>query len=113
MRKTIITLMAGLVLLSIAAAASAQQQSDMDALRATVKQLSDQLKAVTEKLQELEAKQAAPATPAPVVVAVPAPAPPPLPRRTGTTSSRSPATGSHAMRPARARTTSSSCAACT
>ncbi|MGE5531311.1 MAG: hypothetical protein ACM3VW_04245 [Bacteroidota bacterium] len=75
MRRTIITLMAGLVLLSIAAAASAQQQSDLDALRATVKQLSDQLKAVTEKLQELEAKQAAPAIPAPVVVAVPTPAP--------------------------------------
>ncbi|MHB8994976.1 MAG: porin [Armatimonadota bacterium] len=60
MRRTIFTLLAGLMLLSLAAAASAQQ-SDIDALRATVKQLSDQLKAVTDKLQELEAKQAAPA----------------------------------------------------
>ena len=59
MRRTMTTLVVGLVLLSVVAVAHAQQ-SEMDALRSSVKQLSDQLKAVTDKLQQLEAKQAAP-----------------------------------------------------
>lgn len=63
MRRTITTLVVGMVLLSMVAAAHAQQ-SEIQVLRDAVKQLSDQLKAVTEKLQELEAKEAAPVAPA-------------------------------------------------
>ncbi|MEI6501644.1 MAG: porin [Armatimonadota bacterium] len=59
MRRTITTLVVGLVLLSLVAAAQAQQ-SEIQVLRDSVKQLSDQLKAVTDKLQALETKQATP-----------------------------------------------------
>lgn len=58
MRRTITTLVVGLVLLSMVAAAHAQQ-SEIQVLRDSVKQLSDQLKVVTDKLQQLETKQAA------------------------------------------------------
>ena len=53
----------GLVLLTFVAAAHAQQ-SETQALRDMVKQLQDQLKIVTDRLQQIEAKQAAPVAPA-------------------------------------------------
>lgn len=64
MRRTITTLVVGVLLLSLLTAAQAQQ-SEIDKLRETVKQLGEQLKAVTEKLQQMEAKQAAQPTPPP------------------------------------------------
>lgn len=63
MRRTLTTLLVGLALLGLVAAAGAQQ-SETQMLRDTVKQLQNQLKTVMDRLQQLEAKQAAPA-PAP------------------------------------------------
>lgn len=75
MRRTLTTLFVGIALLGLVAAAQAQQ-SETQMLRDTVKQLQDQLKTVMDRLQQLEAKEAAPAPAVPVVVAAPAAAKP-------------------------------------
>lgn len=64
------TLLVGLALMGLVGAAQAQQ-SETQMLRETVKQLQDQLKAVMDRLQQLEAKEATRETaPAPAPVAV-------------------------------------------
>lgn len=64
MRRTLTTLLMGLFLLGLVAAAQAQQ-SETEILRNTVKQLQDQLKTVMDRLQQIEARQAKPATTVP------------------------------------------------